>query len=70
VQRSSHSESQGVGNRIAGPPARQFRSGAAGCNVVSQNREQPCREWRSELFTPPNLLVECVENCLPILIGI
>jgi hypothetical protein len=70
AQRSCHPESQGVRDRIARPPERQFRTGAAGCDVVSQNRKQPRREWRTELFTPPDLLVECVENRLPILIVI
>jgi hypothetical protein len=60
VQRACHPESQGVRDRIAKPPERQFRTGAAGCDVVSQNRKQPRREWRTELFTPPDLLVECV----------
>ena len=70
VQRSCHPESQGVRDRIARPPERHFRTGAAGCDVVSQNRKQPRREWRTELFAPPDLLVECVENRLPILIVI
>jgi hypothetical protein len=70
VQRSRHPESQGVGDRIARPPERQLRAGPAGCDVVSQDREKPRREWRGELFTPPDLLVERVENRLPILIGI
>jgi hypothetical protein len=70
VQRSRHPESQGVRDRIASPPERQLRAGAAGCDVVSQNRKQPRCEWRGELFTPPDLLVERIENRLPILIVI
>ncbi len=70
MQRSRHPERQGVRDRIAGPTERQFRAGAAGCDVVSQNRKQPRREGRGELFTPPDLFVECVENLLPILIVI
>ena len=70
VQRSRHPESQGVRDWIARPTERQFCAGAAGGDVVSQNRKQARREGRGELFTPPDLLVECVENRLPILIVI
>jgi hypothetical protein len=70
VHRACHPESQGVRNRIAKPPERQLRAGAVGRDVVSQNRKEPRREWRGEPFAPPDLLVECVENRLPILIVI
>jgi hypothetical protein len=70
VQRCGRSERQGVRYRIARPRAHQFRAGPAGCDVVSQDREQPRRERRAEAFTPPDLFIECVENRLPVSIMI
>jgi hypothetical protein len=70
VHRCGHPESQGVRYRIARSCAHQFRAGPAGCNVLSQDREQPRRERRAEAFTPRDPFIECVEDELPLSIMI